>query len=208
MSGKASKLVNDLTKIPNIVGGLGLSIAAAQKAFNLDYMEAVERVLAMTMVMAGGKKKDGDGSADMGDEVENVEKFKSVFLELLTATALPRYQYTETTLSVKLDLAQTMDMSGSAGLGVGFGGVSVNAAFAMAYGSDYRAAAEVRTVIHAYTNTNMASDLFARAKELNDRVLELPELAEVDRDIIDAQRRIVEKLVGVETVDTSELATE
>ena len=35
---KTSELIQDLNSVPSIVGALGLSIAAAQKAFNLDYL--------------------------------------------------------------------------------------------------------------------------------------------------------------------------
>ena len=48
MADTVSNLIKDLSTVPTIVGGLGLSIAAAQKAFNLDYLENIERLLAMT----------------------------------------------------------------------------------------------------------------------------------------------------------------
>ena len=45
MPAEASKLVKDLSNIPEIVGALGISIAEAQKAFNVDYLDNIERLL-------------------------------------------------------------------------------------------------------------------------------------------------------------------
>ena len=42
----SSKIIEDLTHIPNIIAGLGLSIAEAQRHFDLDYLQSVERLLA------------------------------------------------------------------------------------------------------------------------------------------------------------------
>src|SRR5437667_7403924 len=112
----ASKLINDLSHVPHIVGALGLSIAAAQKAFNSDYLDGVERILAMTFMMLGGKKAGAPGSppgagaaspVDLSaDELAALKEFADLFKQLLTVAAPSRYQFTETTLHVKLDLAQ------------------------------------------------------------------------------------------------------
>ena len=59
---KASKLVGDLASVSEIVGALGLSIAAAQKAFNLDYLDSVERLLFLVKMLLGGKKVDAEAS--------------------------------------------------------------------------------------------------------------------------------------------------
>jgi len=197
---KASMLIEDLTKVPNIVGGLGLSIAAAQKAFNADYLMNVEKILAMTRALGSGMKDGGAGNPPVdlsAEEKAKFDEFAALFKDLLTQLAPSRYQYTETTLSVKLDLAQTMDMSGSVGLGLGFGGVALNAAFAIGYGYDYRAAAECKTVIHAIpADQTVFKDLLGRAAKMNDKTLELPERSEVDKEIIKTAERIYDKLVG------------
>lgn len=201
MATRTSRLIDDLTKVPNIVGGLGLSIAAAQKAFNLDYMDNIERLVALVKMLLGGKKLGTDGKpVDMtGEEKGKVAQFDAVFKDLLSALAPPRYQYTETTLAVRLDLAQTMDMSAEVGLGVGFGGVSLNAAFAIGYGYDYRAAAECRTVINAIpADKTVFAPLMERANKLSDKVLELPPMAQVDQRVFDASRNAFNKMTEIE----------
>ena len=104
----ASDLIKDLSNVPNIVGGLGLSIAAAQKAFDVDYLDSIERILALIKIMLGGKKADPQGNPiDLDDkEKESLAATAQVIQELLTKLAPSRYQFTETTLAVKLDLAQ------------------------------------------------------------------------------------------------------
>src|SRR5262249_1126221 len=112
-------------------------------------------------------------------------------------TAPSRYQFTETTLSVRIDLAQSMSVNTGVGLGVGYGGVALNASLALGYRYDYRAAAECRTVINAIpSDATMLQTLLERAKELNAKALELPARTEVDQDIITQSQKIVEKIVG------------
>lgn len=191
MPEKVSKLVADLSKVPNIIGGLGLSIAAAQKAFNADYLENLERLVALARSLLGGKDEAGtDVSAQVGE--------MKVFLqELLKAVGPPRYQFTETTLAVRLDLAQTMSTDVNVGLGVGYGGVAVNASLAVGYRYDYRAAAECRTVIQAIpADATMLQTLLDRAGKLSDKALELPARTEVDQRIIDQSGKVYEKVVG------------
>lgn len=180
----ASKLIKDLEHVPEIVAGLGLSIAAAQHALNVGYLDAVERIIAMT------KSFVGDDKLTNADDRE----FLRTLLKELSPT---RYQFTETTLAVRLNLAQRMDASAQVGLGVGYGGVSVNAAFAMAYGFDYQAAAECRTVLHAHPLDGNAMDkLLARAKEINDKAITLPDQHPHEMELINKTTTIFEKLIG------------
>jgi hypothetical protein len=176
---------------------LGLCIAAAQKAFNLDYLDNVEKLLFMTKALLGRKNSDGKDIEKGNPEDKKIDQFEALFKDLLTTLAPPRYQYTETTLAVRLDLAQTMDLSADVGLGVGFQGISINAAFAIGYGYDYRAAAECRTVIHAIpADKTVFEALMNRAANINDKVLELPNRAEVDQKIIEQAYSIFDKLIG------------
>ena len=189
---RASKLVSDLTKIPNIVGGLGLSIAAAQKAFNLDYIESVERLVAVAKSLGSVQ-----GANDPGDPTDPNMVYNLIF-DIVKAMAPSRYQFTETTLTVKMDLAQTMDVGATASLGVEMGGVAVNAALTMGYGYDYRAAAEVKTVLHAYpTDAQVMSTLLTQAASIKPSALTLPTQHEVDQSFIDKSAAIVEKVTGV-----------
>src|SRR5947209_14711668 len=120
---KVSELINDLSSVPNIIGNLGLSIAAAQKAFNLDYLENIERMFALIKATLGGVKA-GDAThpaaALSADEQAKVDAMASTIQDMLKAIAPSRYQFSETTLSVRLDLAQTLQASATVGLGVGF----------------------------------------------------------------------------------------
>jgi len=179
-----SQLIQDLSKLPHLVGSLGLSIAEAQKAFNLEYLYALERVIAQAKSLCGDKTSaDGAFNADL----------KDLILQLLPA----KYQYTETELEFSADLAQTMNVAASGGLGVGVGAVSVSASLALAYGYDYRAAARVRTVIHAHPADRAAmTALLGRAKEVSDKALNLPVQHEIDTKIIDTAGKLCEKLTG------------
>jgi hypothetical protein len=198
----ASDLIKDLRNVPNIVGGLGLSIAAAQKAFDVDYLDSIERILALIKIMLGGKKADAQGNPiDLDDkEKESLAATAQVIQELLTKLAPSRYQFTETTLNVKLDLAQSLQIGGTVGLGFGVGAISLSAAFTIAYGFDYRAAAECRTVIHAYpADQAVFTALLGRAEKLSDKTLELPPRSAVDKLLFEKSSELLQKLTIIKT---------
>jgi len=193
MPAEASKLVKDLSNIPEIVGALGISIAEAQKAFNVDYLDNIERLLGLAKSLR--TPPDGLNDADKA----KLESFEGFISELIRNLAPPRYQFTETTIAVRLDLAQTMDLGASVGFSVGYGGVALNAAMTVAFGYDYRAAAEVRTTIHAESaDKTTFKTLLDRAKEFDDDALTLPAGAEVDQNVVDKSHAIVKKLTGIE----------
>jgi hypothetical protein len=198
----ASDLIKDLSNVPNIFGGLGLSIAAAQKAFDVDYLDSIERILALIKIMLGGKKADAQGNPiDLDDkEKESLAATAQVIQELLTKLAPSRYQFTETTLNVKLDLAQSLQIGGTVGLGFGVGAISLSAAFTIAYGFDYRAAAECRTVIHAYpADQAVFTALLGRAEKLSDKTLELPPRSAVDKHLFEKSSELLQKLTIIKT---------
>ena len=103
----ASKLINDLTKVPNIIADLGLGIANAQKQMNSGYLDALRILVAQVASITKGLP-----------EGPETAKFVS---ELLMNLAPPRYQFTQTELNVKLDLSQSIDVSVQAGIGFGLG---------------------------------------------------------------------------------------
>lgn len=188
MAKDVSLLIDDLSNVPGIVGSLGLSIASAQKAFNLDYLENLEKLLAIAKSLFGQETTTND---------EKIKEFSALLEKMVISLAPSRYQFTETTLSVKLDLAQTMSKATQAGLGVSVGAVAVNAAMTSAFGYDYRAAAEVKTVLHAISpDPATFKALLNQAKAINKTALTLPAAAEVDKSIIDTSSRIFEKVVG------------
>lgn len=190
MSKSTSQLINDLGAVPRIVADLGLGIAEAQKAMNLGYLEGIERLIAATKMVLDAKKDDGTA-------LDTPEEMKTTLLEVLKALAPTRYQFTETTLSVKLDLSQRITGSASAVVGGNLGAVVVNAGMTLGFGYDYRGAAELTTVIHASPPAfDLATSLQERAKAITDKARELPKLAETDKAQIDAAARIFEKLSG------------
>ena len=112
-----------------------------------------------------------------------------------------RYQFTETTLTVKMDLGQSMQLGGTLGLGGSIGAVALNAAIIVGYGYDYRAAAEVRTVLHAIpAETDTFKTLLARAKELSDDVLTLP--PGIDLTLAEKSRELIEKIGNLKLPQT------
>ncbi len=177
-----SNLIRDLRQVPNIIGSLGLAIAEAQKQLNEGYLKSLDSLAVIAKAYLGA------------DETGVSEDF----LKHLVETAAPaRYQFTETTLTVKLDLAESRDWSAEAGLGFGFAGVVVNAAFAYGYSSEYRAGAEVRTTIHAVLpqdNKTAFDVLLNRAKELADKPLQLPEGSQLDARVVEAMKNVAERV--------------
>ncbi len=188
-----SKLIKDLSHVPNIVAGLGLGIAEAQAHFDLDYVRSLERlaVLAQSLlknVPVGDTEADKDRNMAMAGFLK----------EMLLALAPSRYQFTETTLNVKLDLAQTLDVAVQGGVSAGIGAVAVNASFAVGFGYDYRAAAECKTVINAFPMDRTAmSTLLERAKELSNTKLELPPRSDVSTAVEKAAGDVFTKLFNV-----------
>ena len=132
-----SQLIQDLSNVPNIISSLGLGIAAAQKAFNIDYLNGLERLLAMAKMIHGE------------EDNANADKFSDLFMNLVTTAAPQRYQFTETTLAVRMDLSQSIQRGTTAKLGMSVGAVTLNAAMTEGFSSNYRAAAEVKTVLQA-----------------------------------------------------------
>jgi hypothetical protein len=198
----ASALIKDLNHVPNIVGALGLSIAAAQRALDANYLDGVERILAMTKMMLAPAK--ADGTALTNAETTALNDARATINEMLTLLAPSRYQYTETTLTVKLDLAQSL--SANVGLGIGLPAVGVNATLTAAFGLDYRAAAECKTVIHAVPiSATVMNTLLTRAATLNDKALTLPDLPEIDQKLFDQADRILGKMTGLPEVKKPEV---
>ncbi|HNG00014.1 MAG TPA: hypothetical protein PK493_22140, partial [Pseudomonadota bacterium] len=123
----SSKIIDDLTHLPNIIAGLGLGIAQAQSKMDLDYLQSLERLVVMAKSLLGGQKASSAGNVPTTEEDQRkLEQFQGVVKDFLTVLAPTRYQFTETTLTVKLELSQHLDVSGSAGLSAGIGAVAIN----------------------------------------------------------------------------------
>lgn len=181
---KTSKLIDDLSTLPAIVGNLGLSIAAAQKAFNLTYLESIDQIIRIAQ-------------ATLGEGQAADSAFSEEFTRLLKLLAPAHYQYTETELEFRADLAQTLNATVGAGLGVNVGAMAVNASVAVGFGYDYRAAARVKTVIHAVpADETVMNSLLDRADKLSANNISLPERDEVDNEIIKSMNSIFKTLTG------------
>ncbi len=168
-----SKVMDDLSQVPAIVASLGQAIAESQKEFDINYLKGIANLAAIAKAFA-------DGTAGVSTDLLN---------HLLSTAAPPRYQFTETTLNVKLDLAQSTDLAVQAGIGFGFAGVVVNAGFALGFSQDFRAGAEVTTQIHAVLpqdNKLVFDALLNRAKDLTPVALPAP--ATMDAKVFDAMK--------------------
>ena len=177
MAKKASVLVKDLTNIPNIIASLGLGISSAQKAFNLDYLNSLRTLFTLA-----------------GDMSQSQEDFAPLFQDIVKAMAPSRYQFTESTVSVRMDLAQSMQQGSSKTLGASVGAIAVNAAFTKGFAYDYRAAAEVKTVIDAIPfDPTVMQTLLAKAQEIKNKSIELPDDAPVvDKAIVEQSSELLQ----------------
>lgn len=169
-----SKAITDLHAIPNIVGDLGLAIAAAQKQLNIDYLDSIKTLAFIAKFVIP------QGSAGTKE-----------FLEHLVSVAAPaRYQFTETTIAVQLDLAESKASAASVSGGFRSAAVVVSGSYARNSSSEYRAAAEVRAVIHAVLpqdNAAVLKTLLAQADKLSiDTTKDMP--TGLDEDVLNAAK--------------------
>jgi len=170
------RLTGQLYHLPSIIARMGLSVANAQKAFDANYVENIQKLLGMINHTLGDLP---EGATPDDARLAAVER-------LLEALAPSRYQFTETTLEFSADLAETLDVGAQAGLGFGTPAITVNAALTIGYGYDYRAAARVTAKLHAIpTDPETAKALIARSQEIDETRLDLPERSQIDDKIWD-----------------------
>ncbi len=169
---------DQLITVAKIVGQLGLSVADAQREFDVNYINRMTDFvkIANSMLTIAGQ--------DNGTAVR----------EILMKLAPSHYQFTETTLTVKMDLAQTLSVSAGLGVSVGVGAVAVNASMSVAYGTDQRSAAEIKTVIHAIpADRGVMDTLLQRAKDQPSAAL--PERPQT-KDTLSATSELMKALGG------------
>ncbi len=183
------RLTSQLYSLPEIVGRLGLSIANAQKALDLNYVENLGRIIEMVEqiikpAMLADEKNEG----------------VATMAGIISALAPSRYQFTETTIDFSADLAESFDAAVSGSLGAGFGAVNVSASLSAAFGYDYRAAARITSVLQAYpTDKAIMDKLLARAKEIRGDKLSLPPKKIYDARVLELNEEIARKITGLET---------
>ena len=127
----------------------------------------------------------------------NADKFSDLFMNLVNTAAPQRYQFTETTLAVRMDLAQSLQRGISSKLGMSVGAVTLNAAMTEGFSSNYRAAAEVKTDLQAvpFDPAHLAT-LIANAQSLNKDVMNLPDQSAVDQAYMKKSAEIFKKATG------------
>lgn len=185
------RLTGQLHHLPFIIGQMGLSIANAQKAFNVDYVENIKKLLGLIDRTLGSPPPDA--ATDPDAHAARVVAVK----QLLEALAPSRYQFTEATLDFSADLAETLDIGANAGLGFGTAAITVNAALSIGYGYDYRAAARITAKMHAIpASPDTAKALIERAGEIHKDKLDLPALSTVEKSIWDGVSAVMASLTN------------
>ncbi|WP_193210707.1 hypothetical protein [Luteolibacter marinus] len=179
----ADRLTSQLYHLPAIIGRLGLSVANAQKALNADYTQNIKELIAVI--------KDLIPASDP-DTRATVESF-------IRQLAPSRYQFTETTLDFSADLSESLDVAGSIGLGAGFGAVVVNAGLSVGFGRDYRAAARIKTILHAIpADEQSTAMLLSQADKLTSDGVTLPPRTEASTAVNNNLRDIVRMTGGAD----------
>ncbi|HNF97133.1 MAG TPA: hypothetical protein PK493_07545, partial [Pseudomonadota bacterium] len=85
---------------------------------------------------------------------------------------------------------------------------AINASLAVGYGSDYRGAAECKTVLHAVpTDANTMRTLLDRANQLGTKELSMPQRTQVDSAVQNQASSVFEKMVGYAPATVKDSAT-
>jgi len=165
MANQASRLVNDLSYLPAILGRMGLSVAEAQDELNNGYVQAVAELAKLLGTLV--PKSDPPGQLD------------PQIVTLLLQLAPSRYQFSETTFDFSADLAESFNAGGSAELRLGTKAVALNAAIAVGFGYDYRAAARITCKLHALpAGKDITSELLTRVATIDSTPLtDLPNVS-------------------------------
>ena len=137
MPTQASRLVNDISYLPAILGRMGLSIAEAQDELNQGYVQAVAELVKLL----GGIPKAPE--KDPADKTTTPPSIDPQIATLLLQLAPSRYQFSETTFDFNADLAESFSAAASGALRLGTKAVALNAAMSVGFGYDYRAAARI-----------------------------------------------------------------
>lgn len=147
------RLTGQVSHIAGIIGKLGISLADAQKEMNADYLRNLLQLVKLI----------SETARQSSEKDKVMEEIKSL-IELLAPS---KYQFTETEFEFSADLSESREWEASGGLGLGLTGFALTAAGGIAYGYDYRAAAHIKTVLHASgPNRELTRALLDRAKGL------------------------------------------
>ena len=137
----ADRLIGQLNHLPTTIARMGLGIAEAQKELDANFVRDLRAILAMC------KRALTDGDNPLSEDS------KTLLMAVVERFAPTRYEFTETTLEFRADLAESLDVGASLGASVGASAgivaASISASGSVAYGYDYNAAARISTVLHA-----------------------------------------------------------
>ena len=157
MPTQASRLVNDISYLPAILGRMGLSIAEAQDELNQGYVQAVAELVKLL----GGIPKPE--APKPGETTPPPPSIDPQIATLLLQLAPSRYQFSETTFDFSADLAESFSAAASGALRLGTKAVALNAAMSVGFGYDYRAAARITCKLHALpAGKDITSELLTR----------------------------------------------
>jgi hypothetical protein len=121
--------------VPKLVSDLALSIAEAQRRMDVTYIQDLTDFIKLASQYLGSGNRAPE-----------------TLIALFRAMGPTRYQFTETVLETRADLQMTTLSEATVGGTLGFNApfaVSVNASYMRRSGLDARAAATIRTVLHA-----------------------------------------------------------
>jgi len=178
MPTQASRLVNDISYLPAILGRMGLSIAEAQDELNQGYVQAVAELVKLL----GGIPKPE--APKPGETTPPPPSIDPQIATLLLQLAPSRYQFSETTFDFSADLAESFSAAASGALRIGTKAVALNAAMSVGFGYDYRAAARITCKLHALpAGKDITSELLTRLATIDKEPLkDLPDASPARKD--------------------------
>ena len=178
MPTQASRLVNDISYLPAILGRMGLSIAEAQDELNQGYVQAVAELVKLL----GGIPKPE--APKPGETTPPPPSIDPQIATLLLQLAPSRYQFSETTFDFSADLAESFSAAASGALRLGTKAVALNAAMSVGFGYDYRAAARITCKLHALpAGKDITSELLTRLATIDKEPLkDLPDASPARKD--------------------------
>ena len=178
MPTQASRLVNDISYLPAILGRMGLSIAEAQDELNQGYVQAVAELVKLL----GGIPKPE--ATKPGETTPPPPSIDPQIATLLLQLAPSRYQFSETTFDFSADLAESFSAAASGALRLGTKAVALNAAMSVGFGYDYRAAARITCKLHALpAGKDITSELLTRLATIDKEPLkDLPDASPARKD--------------------------
>lgn len=135
MTTKMEDFFDSVQTVPKMLSDLALAVSTAQGRLDEDHVRNLKELVAMMSSL----RQTGLSTDQL--------------LALIQGLAPARLQFTETTVEVRADLQMSslseLGVSGELGVRAGMFAVALNASYTRRYGYDQRAAATIRSVIHA-----------------------------------------------------------